>query len=126
MSITIRILLLLLAGLSSGCTPGGKIMLRSSDELQITLLSGNQNPRTWVLGHENPARARLAKWIDKNEYGWSSYVATTPGNGLLVDSSEWRLQFVEDWVLACPKKKGCWHKKVRPEEYEYLLQSERK
>ncbi|MES2300408.1 MAG: hypothetical protein V4582_25460 [Pseudomonadota bacterium] len=90
----------------------------------MTILAHDQKPKVWILRSKEPAHALLGKWIEENEYGWSSYLATTQAKGLLVDSAAWRLQFVDDSVLACPRKKGCWIRKIRPEEYEYLLQTQ--
>jgi len=118
-----RLLLIALSMFSASCTPGDKVHLRGGEDLQMALLTDHAQPRTWLLRADQPAHARLAKWIEDNQHGWSPYMATTIARGLLVDSAEWRLQFVDDWAFACPRTKGCWQKHVEPEEYLYLMQS---
>jgi len=118
----LRFLVLLVALTCGGCSSDYRVHL-GAEVLELAYLTGDGHPIEWKLGPEYAEHQRLSKWIDSNQDGWSSYVATTPGTGLLVDAKEWRLQFLEDSVLVCPRKKGCWIKPIKRHEYEYLLQT---
>lgn len=122
MRVCLRVLLLLDALLFGGCSAEYRIHLRS-EVLELTYVTRNVDLIEWKLGPERPEHQRLSKWIEQNQGGWSSYIGTTIAGGLYVDTSDWRVQFLNNTVFVCPRKKGCWMKTVTLEEYEYLLQT---
>jgi hypothetical protein len=101
-------------------------LLAQDATLRITLLKGDGKPKTWTLESSSPQWKKLAAWLSSNGEGWSRYRVTVPGSGLLVDTPEWRLQFVGDGVIACKRREQCVTKTVQPSEYEFLASSEPK
>jgi hypothetical protein len=102
------------------------VQFQPTEILRVTLLAGTGQPTSWQLQPSNAAHAKLTAWLAASQTGWSNYLATTPGNGLLIDGQAGRLQFVGGSALACPKTSGCLRKSVQPGEYEYLLLSQPK
>jgi hypothetical protein len=88
--------------------------------LELVVVTGDGNPRTVVLAPQDKRNVRLRAWLARNQTGWSTYLATPPGKGILVSGGELRLHFVGASVLACPLRKGCVYKKIREDEYAFL------
>lgn len=87
----------------------------------MTVIGDKQQADAWALQAAAPEHRQLAAWLQANQYGWSPYLATTIGSGLVVDAGGWRLQFVGHTVLACPRQRSCQHKQISPEHYAFLL-----
>lgn len=124
MTLCKKLSILVIAALATACAPVG-IHLKPMENLQMTVLGGTAVSNSWVLRPGHDAHRQLVAWLDANQYGWSTYLVTTPGAGLLADAdSGFRLQFVDDTVLLCVRQQGCQYKKIPPEDYAFLLRSQ--
>jgi hypothetical protein len=88
--------------------------------LEVTRLTGDGAPRTWQFASGSAQYARLQAWLLQNQCGWSSYLATTPGRGLLVDAGDLRLQVLKSKILYCPRTHGCRQHNINGSEFEFL------
>jgi hypothetical protein len=66
------------------------------------------------------ARRRLGLWIQTNQSGWESYLATPPAKGIIVRAPGLDLQFLERRVLV-QSPKGVFTKSITASEYSFLL-----
>jgi hypothetical protein len=115
--------LLVLATLGSACTQVAPVKIQANEILALTLLSGNGQPEIWSLSPSAKEHQEFRNWLTANQTGWSPYLDTTPGTGLLVDFQDGRVQLLVGSVLACSKGKACVYKSVPPNTFKYLLQS---
>ena len=116
-----RNLLTALVGLMLGCVSNANQFSFPPDRpLEVVLLSGNGNPRSYQIEASDVRNVKLRTWLAANQVGWSIYPATPPGQGILVSGGELRLQFVGTSVLACQKKQACLQRNIKEAEYAFL------
>lgn len=99
------------------------VQFATAEVLRVSVVSGDGQPRSWQLEPASSAHAKLIAWLSGNQSGWTRYVATLPGKGVLVDGISGRVQFSGRSAFVCPGGSECLHKTVQPSDYEYLLQS---
>lgn len=99
------------------------VQFAPTEVLQVGVVSGDGKPLSWQLLPASTAHTTLLTWLAGNQAGWTNYVATLPGKGLIVAGNAGRIQFLGRSAFVCPSGTGCLHKTVQPSDYEYLLQS---
>jgi hypothetical protein len=105
-----------------GCGEKLELALPPNAPVKVVELSGSGQPKEWLLQPSSNAYQQLQRWIAQNQNGWSKYLITTPGTGILVSVGDIRLQFVGTLVLACPTRAPCFSKTIRESEYAFLVQ----
>jgi hypothetical protein len=88
--------------------------------VEVVVLTGDGNPQSFSIAANDERNLKLRAWLAANQIGWSPYLATAPGQGILVSGGELRLQFVGRSVLACRKKQACVHRRIKEAEYAFI------
>jgi hypothetical protein len=96
------------------------LALPSGTPVSISVQEPSEEPRRFALPPSSAKHHQLELWLSNNQYGWSQYLATTPGKGIYVSLVGGRLQFVGSLALACPDKGACVQKTVERSEYSFL------
>ena len=96
------------------------LALPSGTPLSVSVQLSTEEPRRFELPPSSAKYHQLEEWISNNQYGWSQYLATTPGSAIYVSVAGGRLQFVGPMVLACPVNGACLQKAAKHSEYSFL------
>jgi hypothetical protein len=84
--------------------------------VQVSFIGENT---TYTLTPSSEEYHRLELWIKHNQSGWSPYVATTPGGGILLTGRDLWLQFIGSSAIAHIPE-GTFTKSVVPSDYAFL------
>jgi hypothetical protein len=96
------------------------LALPSGAPVGISVQQSPEETRKFELPRSSAKHHQLELWLSSNQYGWSQYLATTPGKGIYVSLVGGYLQFVGSLALACPNKGACLQKTVERSEYSFL------
>src|SRR5580698_2038271 len=93
----LRLLVTLALMLLSGCTRTVTFTIPSNSPVQVSVL-GESNSYTLTL--TDTQFSQLGAWVEHNQTGWSSYLATTPIRGILVTGQAFWLQFIDSSAIV--------------------------
>ena len=101
----------------SGCVHRIPLVLDKEKPVEVNALATHSKS---TLRPGTDAYQKLADWLAKNQSGWDRYLATPPGDGLIVEiPGNHRLQFLSQTVLLSDSD-GIWMKHITPDDYSFL------
>jgi hypothetical protein len=112
----LRVLIPLALVLLNGCNRTVPLTVPDDTPVKVSFLGENT---TYTLTPGSEEYHQLELWIKHNQSGWSPYLATTPGRGILVTSRDLWLQFIDSSAIAHIAE-GTFTKPVVPSDYAYL------
>jgi hypothetical protein len=112
----LRLLIPLALVLLNGCNRTVPLTVPNDTPVQVSFLGENT---TYTLTPRSEEYHQLDLWIKRNQSGWSLYVATTPGRGILVTGRGLWLQFIDSSAIARIPE-GTFTKSVVPSDYAFL------
>ena len=96
------------------------LAMPSGTPVSIAVQRSPEESQKFELPPDSAKYHQLEEWLSNNQYGWSHYLATTPGNGIYVSLPTGRLQFIGSLALACPADGACLQKAAKYSEYSFL------
>ena len=101
----------------SGCVHRIPLVLDKEKPVEVYALATHSKR---ALRPGTDAHQKLADWLATNQSGWDRYLATPPGDGLIVEiPGNRRLQFLNQTVLLSDSD-GIWMKQITPDDYSFL------
>ena len=100
----------------SACGRTVPLELPNATAVQVSFLGED---RSYTLTPSSEEYHQLGLWIEHNQYGWSPYLATTPGRGILVTGGTLWLQFIGSSAITHTGE-GTFTKSVGSSEYAFL------